>query len=83
MPACLFENNGEKLVWAAGLPAGRGHAFAMLISQQPYVRLTNGFLSRLATFFLPHVEPIPNDMGVECSAWHVKGEDISWKITVL
>ena len=38
--ACLFEINGEMLVWAAG----RGHAFARLISLQPHVRLTSGFL---------------------------------------
>ena len=52
----------------AGRPAGLGHAFARLISQQPHVRLTNGFLSWVATFFPPCVEPISTDMGIECSA---------------
>ena len=33
--------------------AGCGHAFARLIFQEPQVRLTNGFLSRVATPFLP------------------------------
>ena len=40
-----------------------GHAFARLISQQPHAHLTNGFLSWVATFFLPHVEPTSTDMG--------------------
>ena len=69
MPAYLFENNGNKSVWAAclpaGRPAGRGDAFTRLIAQQPHVRLTNGFLSWVATLFLPRVEPIPTHMGVE------------------
>ena len=49
-------------------PGGRCHAFARLISQQPHVRLMNGFLSWVATFFLSCVEPVSIDMGVECSA---------------
>ena len=57
--------------------AGRGHSFARLISQQPHVRSTNGFLSWVAIFFLPRVEPISTDMGVECSAWHVQSEGMS------
>ena len=61
----------------SGRPAGRGHAFTRLIAQQPHVRLTNGFLSWVATFFLPRVESIPTYMGVECSAWHVQSEDMS------
>ena len=61
----------------AGRPADRGHAFARLISQQPHARLTNSFLSWVATFFLPRVEPISTDMGVEWSAWHVQSEGMS------
>ena len=61
----------------SGLPAGRGHAFPILITQQPHVRLTNGFLSWVAKFFLPRVEPITTDMCVECSAWHVQSEGMS------
>ena len=59
------------------LPAGHGHDFARLISQQPHVRLTNGFLSWVATFFLPRVELILSEMAVECSTWHVQGEGTS------
>ena len=55
----------------------RGHAFARLIFQKPHVRLTNSFLSWVATFFLPRVEHIPTDMGVECSAWNVQSEGMS------
>ena len=62
-PAGLFENNRKK-VSMSSLPAGRGHAFGRLISQQPHVRSTNGFLSWTATFVLPREEPISTDMGV-------------------
>ena len=61
----------------AGRPAGHDHAFTRLIAQQPHVRLTNCFLSWVATFFLPRVDPISTDMGVECSAWHVQSEGMS------
>ena len=43
----------------SGLPAGCGHAFVMLISQQLHVRLTNGFLFWVDTFF-----PIVEDGGM-------------------
>ena len=33
-------------------PASRGHAFPRLIAKQPHARLTKGFLSWVATFFL-------------------------------
>ena len=55
----------------SGRPAD---AFAKLISQQPHVRLTNGFLSWVHTFLLPCVESISTDLGVACSAWHVQSE---------
>ena len=67
----------------SGLPAGRGQAFARLISPQPHVRLTNGSLSWVATFLLPREEPISTNMGVECSAGHVQSEGMSRKFTVL
>ena len=61
----------------SGLPAGHGHAFARLISRQLHVCLTNGFLFWVATFFLPRVESILTNMGVESSAWHVQSEGLS------
>ena len=58
-------------------PAGIGHAIASVISQQPHVCLPNSFLSGVVTFFLPCVEPVSTDVGVECSAWQVQIEGMS------
>ena len=61
----------------AGRPAGRGHAFARLISQQPLDRFTCGNFCRVASFLLPSIGLFPMHVGDPLCTCHVQNEEVS------